>query len=106
MLSPGRRPCLIRIFQEFLNRVYENRYKIRRMKHKATLLLWALAVVLGLYVYFLHRRWLQDVLADMKSASPFWRYGAYLALGCIRGFTMVPATSLLLAAMLIIPPAP
>jgi uncharacterized membrane protein YdjX (TVP38/TMEM64 family) len=33
-------------------------------------------------------------------------YAAYLALGCLRGFTLVPVTYLVVAGMLVLPPLP
>ncbi len=35
---------------------------------------------------------------------PAWVYAVYLALGCVRGFTLVPATYLVVAGMLVLPP--
>jgi uncharacterized membrane protein YdjX (TVP38/TMEM64 family) len=40
------------------------------------------------------------------SASVVTGYAAYLLIGCVRGFTLIPSTSLVLLAMPIFPPLP
>jgi uncharacterized membrane protein YdjX (TVP38/TMEM64 family) len=77
------------------------------MKHRKWILLaWFVVLASALYVYFFHREALQRLLLDLSAAPPVWAYAAYLALGCIRGFTLIPVTYLVLAGMLILPPLP
>lgn len=52
------------------------------------------------------RDWLQTALAHAGGAGPAAVYGAYLALGAVRGFTLVPSTTLVLAAVPFLPPGP
>ena len=52
------------------------------------------------------RDWLQTALAGAVAAGPAALYGAYLALGAVRGFTLVPSTTLVLAALPFFPPGP
>ena len=52
------------------------------------------------------RDWLQSGLARALAAGPPALYGAYLALGAVRGFTLVPSTTLVLAALPFFPPGP
>jgi uncharacterized membrane protein YdjX (TVP38/TMEM64 family) len=59
-----------------------------------------------LYGYFFHRDSLQRIFLELSISPPSWFYAAYLALGCIRGFTLVPATYLVVAGMLVLPPLP
>jgi uncharacterized membrane protein YdjX (TVP38/TMEM64 family) len=67
---------------------------------------WCLAIGLGLYFYLFRPDAIRGALSALEGA-PFWLVGGvYLALGCIRGFTLVPATYLVLAGMLVLPPAP
>ena len=70
------------------------------------LLLWIAILATALYGYFFHRNALQALLVDLSASPPFWIYAVYLALGCLRGFTLVPATYLVLAGMLVLPPLP
>ena len=63
-------------------------------------------MAMGLYLYVFRPESLRTSLGAL-SAAPVWKLaGAYLVLGCIRGFTLVPATSLVLAGMLVLPPGP
>ena len=67
---------------------------------------WVLALAMGLSLYVFRPESLRTSLGAL-SAAPVWKLaGAYLVLGCIRGFTLVPATSLVLAGMLVLPPGP
>jgi uncharacterized membrane protein YdjX (TVP38/TMEM64 family) len=52
------------------------------------------------------RDWLQTELARAGAWGPAALYGAYLALGAVRGFTLVPSTTLVLAAVPFVPPGP
>ena len=67
---------------------------------------WLVVLASASYIYFFHREALQRLLLDLSAAPPGWAYAAYLALGCIRGFTLIPVTYLVLAGMLILPPIP
>ena len=68
--------------------------------------LWIALLAGALYFYFFQRGALEHVLAGLAGAPRMWAYAVYLALGCIRGFTLVPATYLVVAGMLILPPVP
>ena len=73
---------------------------------KFVLLAWLALLTTALYVYFFHRTALQAMLLDLSASPPVWAYAVYLALGCVRGFTLVPVTYLVVAGMLILPPLP
>ena len=61
--------------------------------------LWLLVVCGALYLYFFKREAVQSELQDALSAS-FWAAAiAYLVIGSLRAFTLVPATFPLLIAM-------
>ena len=63
------------------------------------LAIWFPAVAGALYLYFFHRDFVQTEIQGAMSASSLVAAGIYLALGSLRGFTLVPATFLLLLAM-------
>ena len=65
-----------------------------------------MVLALGLSLYFFRHELLGNALAGLDDVSFWWLCAAYLALGCIRGFTLVPATYLVLAGMLVLPPVP
>jgi uncharacterized membrane protein YdjX (TVP38/TMEM64 family) len=73
---------------------------------KVALATWVLALVLGVYIYLFRPEAVRTVLGSLTGV-PLWGLGAaYLTLGCVRGFTLVPATYLVLAGMLVLPPVP
>lgn len=76
------------------------------MGRRLFLLSWVALVAGALYVYVFERDLLQRLALDVAEAPPFLAYAAYLLLGCVRGFTLVPATYLVVAGMLILPPVP
>jgi uncharacterized membrane protein YdjX (TVP38/TMEM64 family) len=77
------------------------------MNHRKWILFAWIGVLIGaFYVYFLHREALQRLLVELSAAPPAWMYGAYLGLGCVRGFTLIPVTYLVVAGMLFLPPLP
>ena len=77
------------------------------MNHrKGVLALWLALLVGALFIYVFHRGALQGLLVQVSASPPGWIYLLYLALGCIRGFTLVPATYLVVAGMLVLPPLP
>jgi uncharacterized membrane protein YdjX (TVP38/TMEM64 family) len=77
------------------------------MNHRNWLLIvWIGVLSSALYIYFFHREALQQLLAELSAAPPAWMYAVYLALGCLRGFTLVPVTYLVVAGMLFLPPLP
>ena len=68
--------------------------------------LWLALLGAGFYGYFFQRDALKTTLAGLSESTPIWAYMAYLTLGCLRGFTLVPATYLVVAGMLVLPPIP
>jgi uncharacterized membrane protein YdjX (TVP38/TMEM64 family) len=77
------------------------------MNHrKAVLALWLALLVSTIYFYAFHRDAVQQLLLKVSTSPPGWVYSVYLALGCIRGFTLIPATYLVVAGMLVLPPRP
>jgi uncharacterized membrane protein YdjX (TVP38/TMEM64 family) len=80
--------------------------RLRAQGRKLAMAVWSLALGLGLYLYLFRPNTIKAVLATLDGA-PLWALGgAYLALGCVRGFTLVPATYLVLAGMLVLAPVP
>jgi uncharacterized membrane protein YdjX (TVP38/TMEM64 family) len=68
--------------------------------------LWILGAAVALYVYFFHRESLEDLLSGAATTSFFAAGALYLVLGCLRGFTFVPATSLVLLGIVFFEPVP
>jgi uncharacterized membrane protein YdjX (TVP38/TMEM64 family) len=76
------------------------------VNRKTVLVAWFVLLALALYTYVFHRNALQAALVELSASPPFWAYAVYLALGCVRGFTLIPVTYLVVAGMLILPPWP
>ena len=77
------------------------------MNHRAVVLgLWMGLLIGALYVYFFEQNAVQRLLSGLSDSPPLWAYVVFLALVCIRGFTLVPATYLVVAGMLVLPPVP
>jgi uncharacterized membrane protein YdjX (TVP38/TMEM64 family) len=72
----------------------------------AALAAWSLALGLGLYFSLFRPDAIRGALTALGGAPVWLLGGVYLALGCIRGFTLVPATYLVLAGMFVLPPGP
>ena len=72
----------------------------------AAIAIWLSVLCGGLYLYFFHRDFLQSQLGRAFSYSVILGYFVYLLLGCVRGFTLIPATYLVLIGLLFFPPVP
>lgn len=68
--------------------------------------LWFVFVLGGMYLYLFQREFIQSHMEDAFSASAIIGYGAYLLLGSVRGFTLIPATYLIVVGLLFFPPLP
>jgi len=69
-------------------------------------IIWAVGAAAALYVYFFQRELVEDLLNGAASTSFVVAGAVYLVLGCLRGFTLIPATSLVLIGVVFFPPWP
>ena len=67
---------------------------------------WVAGASAALFVYFFHREAIEDLLAGASTSSFAAAAAIYLVLGCLRGFTLVPATSLVLLGIVFFAPWP
>lgn len=67
---------------------------------------WIVGVGIALYLAIFHRDLIVSQLRAANDASLYAGGAVYLLLGCLRGFTLVPVTSLLLIGLLFFPPVP
>lgn len=68
--------------------------------------LWLAVVGATIYAFLTRREALQHALADASSASFLAGAAVYLVFGCLRGFTLIPSTTLVVAAIPVFPPVP
>lgn len=67
---------------------------------------WLAGATAALYVYFFRREALEDFLGNAATSSAMAGGAVYLLLCCLRGFTLVPATSLVLIGLVFFDPWP
>jgi uncharacterized membrane protein YdjX (TVP38/TMEM64 family) len=65
---------------------------------------WLLLAAIALYVYVAHRPWLRAQLDAALDQPPLAAALVVFLLGALRGFTLIPATVLVLAALPFLPP--
>lgn len=68
--------------------------------------IWIAGAGAALYVFFFHRDELEDALAGATGASLIAGGALYLLFGCLRAFTLIPVTSLVLLGIVFFPPIP
>jgi uncharacterized membrane protein YdjX (TVP38/TMEM64 family) len=66
--------------------------------------LWLAGAASAIWVFVFRRDALEGLLDSASSASLFAGGAIYLALGCLRSFTLIPATSLVLLGTVFLPP--
>ncbi|HEX5070903.1 MAG TPA: VTT domain-containing protein [Vicinamibacterales bacterium] len=67
-------------------------------------IVWMAGVALALYMVLFHRGVILTRLQAATTSSLVVGGALYLLLGCLRGFTLIPATSLVAVGMLFFPP--
>ena len=77
-----------------------------RMRRAGTAIGWLSVASVALYVYAAHRPWLRAQLDAALNQPPALAAFVVFLLGALRGFTLIPATVLVLAAMPFLSPAP
>jgi uncharacterized membrane protein YdjX (TVP38/TMEM64 family) len=69
-------------------------------------IVWLAGVSVAIYLALFRRDVIEQRLAVATATSMAAGGGLYLVLGCLRGFTMIPATSLVIMGMVFFPPVP
>ena len=73
---------------------------------RVRLALWLLFVAAFVLLYWSRAGTWGSELRDVAASSLLLGYAVYVALGCVRGFTLIPAANLVLLAIPIFPPLP
>ena len=73
---------------------------------RVRLVLWLLFVAAFVLLYWSRAATWGSEFRDVAASSMLLGYAVYLALGCVRGFTLIPAANLVLLAIPIFPPLP
>ncbi len=67
---------------------------------------WLLVIAVGFYFYFFQSDVLEHGIRQAFGFSVWFGYALYLLLGCLRGFTLIPATPLMVLGLLFFAPGP
>ena len=73
---------------------------------RVRLVLWLLFVAAFVVLYWTRAATWGSEFRDVAASSLLLGYTLYLVLGCVRGFTLIPAANLVLLAVPIFPPLP
>ena len=77
------------------------------MNHRTLILVLWLALLAGALLYlYLSSRCARELFLRLSARRRRGRTRPISALGCLRGFTLIPATYLVVAGMLVLPPLP
>jgi uncharacterized membrane protein YdjX (TVP38/TMEM64 family) len=67
---------------------------------------WLLFISAALYLYFFQSSFFEKLLLNASQLSIYYGYTIILLLGCLRGFTFIPVTSLIVLGLLFFDPLP
>src|SRR6185369_3238239 len=67
---------------------------------------WVVVVVTALYFYFFKYDLVYSEVQKLLNLPLSWRMAIFLALGCLRGFTLIPVTYLILLGLVFLPATP
>ncbi|MDO8590246.1 MAG: VTT domain-containing protein [bacterium] len=68
--------------------------------------IWLLVIIAAFYLYFFQRGFIVEQITRVVDAPLYVRYWVYLVLGCLRGFTLIPVTYLIILGLLFLPLKP
>ena len=69
-------------------------------------IVWLVFLAGTLYLYFFHSYFFQNQLEQIVHTSIYSAYAVLLLLGSVRGFSLIPVTSLIVVGLLFSPPLP
>ncbi len=101
--AQDRAPRLRLITRKFARRI---RAVMPTTATRVRLVLWLLFVAAFVLLYWSRASTWRSEFRDVAASSLLLGYALYLALGCVRGFTLIPAANLVLLAIPIFPPSP
>lgn len=77
-----------------------------KSRRKIFLVIWLCVVLFFVSIYVFNPEYVRNVLTILLSKPPLWAYITLFLLGCIRGFTLIPSTILIVVGLMFIPPVP
>ena len=70
------------------------------------LIVWLSVVAVALYLFLFDRALLQEMFANLVAQPKMLSGAIFFAIFCVRGFTLIPASYFVFAAIPILPPVP
>lgn len=70
------------------------------------IIIWLLIILASFYVYFFQKDLILTIIDKFRLLPAFWLYSIYLIVGCLRGFTLIPVTYLILLGLIFLPALP
>lgn len=67
---------------------------------------WIVFIFVALHLYFFQADFFENLLFRSSQFSIYYGYAIFLLLGCIRGFTLIPSTFLIVIGLLFFNPVP
>lgn len=77
----------------------------RERQRQVLTAVWLIGAAFAIWVFLFRREALEGLLDSATGASLFAGGAIYLGLGCLRSFTLIPATSLVILGTVFLPPA-
>ncbi len=76
------------------------------MSKRIVFWLWVSIIATAFYFYFFQNNLIRSGIAQLIDMPLSWRYAIFLILGCLRGFTLIPVTYLILLGLVFLPAWP
>lgn len=80
-------------------------YKLLTLRY-SFVIAWLLFISVALYLYFFQTAFFEKLLLGASRLSIYYGYALFLLLGFLRGFTLIPVTSLIILGLLFFDPLP
>jgi uncharacterized membrane protein YdjX (TVP38/TMEM64 family) len=80
--------------------------KANKKVRYAVIFVWVVFLLGSIYIYFFNRDFFETQFTGLAGASVYWAYFVFLLAGCLRGFSLIPVTYLIVAGVLLLPPVP
>jgi uncharacterized membrane protein YdjX (TVP38/TMEM64 family) len=75
-----------------------------RTLRQVLIVIWAAVAAATIFIFLFHRDLIDEVLQDTAGTSLVAAATLYVIFACLRGFTLIPLTSLVLVGIVVFPP--
>lgn len=78
----------------------------KQSARKWALIIWVAVIIVASYLYFFQNDLILTGVSKITGLPLLWLCAIYLTLGCLRGFTLIPVTYLILLGLIFLPAWP